>query len=116
VLEVIAVMNLVATITAEQLDELADLVAERLRAKPAPALVDAQTVADALGVHRDTVYDHAAELGGVKVGDGPRPRWRFDLQTAVAAWQPSEPARATPRRRRSASRPGLLPVHGEAAQ
>jgi hypothetical protein len=100
----------------EQLDALADLVAEKLRDRPPGRLVDAQTVADALGVSRDLVYARANELGGVKVGDGPKPRWRFPLDVALAAWQPPQqpaaPTRATPRRRLSSNgRSNLLPVH-----
>lgn len=111
-------MRVELELTDEQLDALADLVTERLRARAKPAqagLVDAQTVADALGISRDTVYDHAAELGGRRIGDGERPRWRFDLDAALAAWQPStEPTRTTPRRRRSSNgRTNLLPVHGD---
>ena len=107
------------TLTDDQLDALADAVAERLESKVSNALgtspqglVDAQTVADALGLGRETVYDHAGELGGVRIGDGQRPRWRFNLQTATDAWKPSDPIRATPRRRQSQNgdRP-LLPVH-----
>ena len=107
-------ITLAVELTGDQLDALAELVAEKLRATPAPErrLVDAQTVAAALGISRDTVYEHAAELGGVKVGDGSRPRWRFDLDRALSTWRtPSEPARATPRRRRrTTSAPNLLPV------
>jgi len=101
----------------EQLDALADRVAERLRAaepEPAGGLVDAATVAAELGVSRDTIYANAAQLGGVQIGDGPRPRWRFDLKRARSAWRRSaDPERMTPRRRRSANgRADLLPVHG----
>lgn len=113
-------MNVTLTLTDDQLDVLADLVAERLSANAAPSpsggLVDAQTVAAALGVSRDWVYDHADQLGGVKVGDGDRPRWRFDLERARNAWQPAgEPERAKPRRRQTSNGNGrhLLPVHGE---
>ena len=65
-------------LTADQLDRLADLLADRLLERlggglpghPAPstttavnmALVTAQAVADALGVDRSTVYEHAHEL------------------------------------------------------
>jgi hypothetical protein len=100
-----------------QLAELAELVAQRLSANASPVhagLVDAQTVADALGVSRDTVYEHAAEMGGRRIGDGQRPRWRFNLPDALAAWQPSTtepPTRAAPRRRRSSNgHTNLLPV------
>lgn len=45
-------------------------------------LVDAAAVAQALGVSRQTVYANAAELGGKRIGKGPRARWRFSLETA----------------------------------
>lgn len=48
-------------------------------------LVDAQTVALALGISRQTVYSQAERLGGRRIGDGPRARWRFDLETARTA-------------------------------
>ena len=114
-------MNLVLTLTDDQLDVLAERVAGLLRANAAPAqsggLVDASTIAAALGVSRDWVYDHAAELGGIRAGNGDRPRWRFDLEQARNAWQPAgEPERAKPRRRQPPNGNGrhLLPVHGEA--
>jgi hypothetical protein len=113
-------VNVTLTLTAEQVEQIAGRVAELLSAtKPAQAggLVDATTVAAALGVSRDWVYDHASQLGGVKVGDGDRPRWRFNLADALAAFEPAgEPTRATPRRRRPSNGNGrhLLPVHGEA--
>jgi hypothetical protein len=43
------------------------------------ALVDAARVAEHLGVSRDYVYEHAAELGALRLGSGPRARLRFDL-------------------------------------
>jgi len=66
----------------------AELVLERLAAAPAPRraraeLVDAHAVAEALGVAASWVRGHAAELGGVPLGDGERPRWRFDLARAI---------------------------------
>jgi hypothetical protein len=81
------------TLADEQLEHLADLIADRLRA-PAEAragearLVDAATVAAELGLTRATVYQHAERLGGVRIGpagDGRKPRWRFDLEAARAA-------------------------------
>jgi hypothetical protein len=64
----------------EQLVHLADLIAERL-AKAAGAqqsLVDAATLAQQLGVSRATIYEHARELGAVRIGAGGRGRLRFD--------------------------------------
>jgi hypothetical protein len=78
-------------------------------------LVDAATIATELGVSRDYVYEHAAELGALRLGGGKRARLRFDPATARAALSryvseqsladsPSvggEPAPPAPRRRRS---------------
>ena len=41
-------------------------------------LLSAAQVAGRLGVERSWVYDHAEELGVVRLGEGPRPRLRFD--------------------------------------
>ena len=117
----------------EQLAQLADMLADRLRgvlpdhATPSPnvgtngALVDAQTVADALGVDRSTVYEHAALLGGRKIGNGERGRWRFDLATALAAGiaKPTnlsaiaDTSAAAPRRRATNGSAPLMAIRGE---
>jgi hypothetical protein len=88
---------------------LADSIAERvgalLSAEPAHhPLVDAATVATALGVSRDCVYTHAAELGGERIGSGPRGRLRFDLDRALTAW--------TSRSESGRSRQGKVPAQG----
>lgn len=41
--------------------------------------VDARAVAEHLSVERSWVYDHADELGAVRLGSGPRARLRFRL-------------------------------------
>jgi hypothetical protein len=41
-------------------------------------LVDAAALARLLGVSRATDYDRASELGAIQLGDGERPRLRFD--------------------------------------
>ena len=33
----------------------------------------------------DYVYEHAADLGAMRLGDGPKARLRFELQTAKQA-------------------------------
>jgi hypothetical protein len=117
----------VMRLAPDQLDELADLIAERLRdAEPAAqCLVDARAVGEAIGMTPAWVREHAAELGGRRLGDGPRPRWRFDLEqarTAGAALSLGQrslapdpaPQAASRRRRRVAPGAGveLLPVRG----
>jgi hypothetical protein len=47
--------------------------------------VDATTLATELGVTRSWVYEHRDELGAVRLGAGPKPRLRFDVETASQA-------------------------------
>lgn len=69
----------------------ADVLAERgLVAPAAPELVDAAEVGRRLGLSADYVRRHAAQLGGVKVGDGARGRWRFDPAVAAGGMNPSK--------------------------
>lgn len=62
-----------------------ELQSERV-APSEPALVDATALAHGIGMSRAYVYEHAHELGAVKVGDGKKPRLRFDLDVALAAF------------------------------
>lgn len=67
--------------------ELASMLAD---APSAPQrtnrLVDSAELARQLGVSRDTIYAHAEELGGGRIGNGPRGRLRFDLDIALECW------------------------------
>jgi hypothetical protein len=49
------------------------------------SLLTAAQVARELQVSRSWVYQHAEELGARRLGDGPRGRLRFDLETVRAA-------------------------------
>jgi hypothetical protein len=93
-----------------------------VRERPAPApsgLVDAATLARALGVDRSWVYAHAQELGGIRLG-GPQGRLRFDLARLADTLDPtrSGPQRGTtgrsraPRRRSSATGRGAYTPAG----
>jgi hypothetical protein len=103
---------------------IAEHLAELLHDRTHVRLVDAATLATALGVSRDFVYAHASELGGERIGSGPRGRLRFDLNRARAACapapaskEPSEPPTATSKRRRRKPTGGatrLLPIRGTA--
>jgi len=121
-----------AELTPEAIEQIAHRVAELLRhsqpeqtAGPGGSgqLLDAGQLACRLGVTRAWVYEHANELGAITLGDGPRPRLRFDPQIAAQALQvrrrpqPAAPAPAAetarpgrPRRRPQSTVP-LLPVH-----
>jgi hypothetical protein len=90
-------------------------------------LVDAATLAAELGVERSWVYAHRAELGGIQLGAGSKPRLRFDVDMAreLLAHSTSKESQTpqTPvvtgvslRRRRQplGSGPELLPIRGPA--
>lgn len=70
-------------------DMVADRVVERMgepaASPPAQRLLTAAEVAHRLGVTRSLVYTHANEMGGVRLGDGPKPPWRFTA-ASVDAW------------------------------
>lgn len=110
----------------DALDQLADLLAERIavrlsgltpgRVEP---LVDAVEIARLHGKTRSWVYEHAGELGAVRLGSGPRPRLGFSPACAAADLEKvDEPAPvklpeiATPRRGRR-PRTGRTPSGAE---
>jgi|SRR5271165_1474970 len=122
------VRRAVTELTPETIEQIAERVAELLgrdhRQRPVEAarLLEASELARRLGVSREWVYEHATELGAIGIGDGPRPRLRFDPEVAEAALaarrrgrDPAVPNLAdTPsRRRRQQATSGvpLLPVH-----
>jgi hypothetical protein len=77
----------------DDLARLADLVADALAARSAafgttPRLVDAATVAQRFGVTAQWVRENAEQLGAVRLGDGPRPRLRFDLARVADTLNP----------------------------
>jgi hypothetical protein len=90
----------------EIIEAIAVRVVELLGASAAPGsatgLVDAAAVARELGVERDWVYDHAEQLGVVRLGS-PRGRLRFDMELVrdrlggvdARSWRPP---RRVPRR------------------
>jgi hypothetical protein len=94
------------TLDDEDIERIAARVAELLQQEgPIGArFVDAAYVARKLGVDRDWVYEHARELGAVRLG-GPRGRLRFDLPAVrrrldfQAQPKPLETRRARPRKR-----------------
>jgi hypothetical protein len=94
--------------TLEQLaGRVAELLASELRSQQpaAPAspgrLLSAAEVSEWWGVERAWVYEHAEQLGAIRLGAGQRPRLRFDPDQAAAhltALRPRLPERRTPRR------------------
>jgi hypothetical protein len=106
----------------QQLERLADLIADRLATRNDGELIDAGQLATRIGRTREIVYEHAQQLGAVRLGDGPRPRLAFRwpqvldrLDDRPSPSSPTPPAARTPR-----SRPAkrttteLLPVKGRA--
>jgi predicted DNA-binding transcriptional regulator YafY len=82
-------------------------------------LVTAAQLADMLGVSRETVYEHANELGGKRIGNGKRGRLRFDPAVALDRWQhrpadSSAHVAAVSDRTRRGRQPAvrLLPIRG----
>jgi hypothetical protein len=85
----------------ELVEAIARRVAELLVGADLPEpsrLVDAAAVARELGVERDWVYNHARQLGGVRLG-GPRGRLRFDLAVVRERLGGAEPDAWRPPRR-----------------
>ena len=94
------------TLSDEQLEQLADMISERLT----PTLISAAELAQRLGCGRDFVYANSGQFGAIKVGKGERPRLLFPwpLRPAEPAQKPPEPVvRRRPRRRSGA---GAEPV------
>lgn len=51
--------------------------AESVREQDERVFLSANEAARRLGVSPDWLRQHGARFGGIRVGDGPRPRWRF---------------------------------------
>jgi hypothetical protein len=115
----------------DDLAALADLIAERVlagmaedgRPRDDERLLTAAEVARRFGVSPEWVRENADRLGALRLGNGPRPRLRFDPERVAEALSarsvrgrsdaPDRPAGRVcgrPGRRRSGSRAGLLPV------
>ena len=71
---------------------IADVLLERGLIGGASRILDAAEVAELLRRDRSWVYEHAAELGAFRYGDGPKARLGFDLER-IEQWK-SERAKA----------------------
>jgi len=120
-----------AELTPHAIEQIAQRVAQLLRehhdTQAAPTtgqLLDATQLARHLGVTRTWVYEHAHQLGAIRLGTGTKARLRFDLHTATTAltrlhdqdpWPADTTSQSTRRRGRPRRRPPttapLLPVH-----
>ena len=98
-------------------EAIAQRVAELLRAELhlAPRLLTPSEVADRFAVSRTWVYEHATELGAIRLGNGPKARLRFDPDRVrrVVNREPDKdtarPTRPAPSRKKN----GLLPIGSE---
>jgi hypothetical protein len=78
------------SLTDEQLDRLADLVAVRVAAvkPPAEPMLTVENVCAMFQVSRAWVYENAGRLGGFKLGPGERAPLRFDPARVRSAFMP----------------------------
>jgi hypothetical protein len=118
----------IAELPPDTIEAIAQRVAELLEEARVPRaagspLVDAGALARQLGLTRAWVYEHAKELGAIRLGDGPRARLRFNPELAAEALAgngappavPKLPESSTarrPRPRRPSSGTPLLPIRG----
>lgn len=111
------------TLINEIVDRVSDAIVERVvEAIKADGIIphgratipwlDAKQVAELLGVERDWVYEHAEELGALKIGTGPRPRLRFPPQIPDAQGRNRTSAEPSGQPAKRRSKPGgLIPIH-----
>jgi hypothetical protein len=96
---------------AELVEAIAQRVVELIAPTPQPdGLVDAATVAAKLGVSKAAVWRNAEQLGGIRIGSGPRGRWRFDLAKATTAHVQAPVSVQAPRRSPRRTDAPLLPI------
>jgi hypothetical protein len=102
----------------ERIEERQGEILDRLDAgENGTALLSPAELARKLRKSRTWTYEHASELGAIRLGSGPRPRLMFDLELArqrlagMAGGNGSKPEPAPKsRRRRSSADVELLPI------
>lgn len=109
----------IAELVEQLAPAVAALLANQTKSDTEPGeLKDAAWIAQRFGLTPAWVREHKTELGAVLVGDGPRPRLRFDPAAIDAFFaraaspvpeKSPEPARRRPRRR-ATTEVELLPV------
>lgn len=101
-------------------EAIAKRVVELLRDQPLASggtMLTAQDVADRYRLNRAWVYEHASELGVTRIGNGAKPRLRFDsieVSRRLGPAPTSKPS-AKPARRSQQPADNLLPVYGQRA-
>lgn len=108
----------------EAVEKIAQRVVELLeqRGLQQRELVDAAELARRFGIERSWVYTHAIELGAVKLGNGSKPRLRFDPEIAArvlrkvdgkpTADPPARPGKRAGQPQGLEGRVELLPIRG----
>jgi hypothetical protein len=117
------VQALVDDIDPELVEAIARRVVELLKpelgAGERDRLATAEEIAREFRVERDWVYANADALGALRLGDGQKPRLRFDRsrarQVLASLGRPTKPGRSRRRARTARNKRGetLLPVYGE---
>lgn len=90
----------------ELVEAIALRVAELLDAGRPRRMLKVDEVADLLRVTPEWVYEHADELGVIRLGDGERGRLRFDEETVRSAY--ASRGKSKPVRRKSRPRRGSV--------
>jgi hypothetical protein len=109
------------TLDRDDIDAIADALVEKLtdREPVVVRYVDVYAAARRLSMSPDWVRQHAAELGGARMGDGERGELRFDVRRLDREFEARQLERPVRRRRQ---RPGprrsgnvtLLPIGDQA--
>jgi hypothetical protein len=85
-------------LTPQAVEQVASRVAQLLghqQQRQEPQLISAGELALYLGVARPWIYKHRHLLGGRRIGEGPKARWRFDRHTALQALERHQTAQHT---------------------
>jgi hypothetical protein len=87
------VRQVAVDLTPQTIEQIATRVATLIRrqqqnqqqGQKEPGMVTVSQLASYLKLNAAWVYEHADELGAIRIGSGPKARIRFDFQTAKAA-------------------------------
>lgn len=109
-----------ALLTPTVVEAIAQRVAELLRTELGlgPRLLTPSEVAEQFAVSRTWVYEHADELGAIRLGPGPKARLRFDARAVSKGLEgnPGDVTRPPGSERPSGTTPSsgrsLLPIYG----
>jgi hypothetical protein len=114
-----------ASLDSASIEAIARRVAELLEhpfaGRPGMSvLIDAGELARRTGISRAWIYQHAHELGAIRLGHGPKARLRFRIETVEQLLEPATQTSAgsgAHRRRREQSPPSgaeapLIPIRG----